>query len=655
MRRFYDLGIGTKLLTAFAILCAITALVGVMGIKNMATMDKMAEEMYTKELLGLSYIKEANVDLVSIGRAQKNLLLATTDAQREKCRSEFEDYKQKLLDNVKMATPLIHTDRGKQLLTQFDDRWKEYVAVNDRVVELGLQDDLQKKRDSVTLAFGAGRDAANAIDSIMDELSKAKETLAKQAADNTSDIYNKSRTFMVILVLAALLFGIGLGIFISRLIAKPVQSLAASADQIALGDLTVSIDVEGKDEVGRLAQSFRNMVDNLREVIGSVSEASNQVSASSQELTATAQEVGKASQSIAETINQVAVGSQEQSKIVLSASTSMEQLSQAIDEVAKGAASQASTVEETVSLVQQISTAIDSVAKTAQSIASASLEVSEVAKTGGDSVGSAVEGMARIKNTTSEVAEAITKLGDNSQQIGAIVETINDIAEQTNLLALNAAIEAARAGDHGKGFAVVADEVRKLAERSSRATKEIADLIGNIQQMTQQAVEAMQAGTSEVETGTALANQAGDALSGIQQAVDGIVRQIEDLSSSSQQMSASSTEIVKAIENVSAITEESTAATEEMAASSNEVAKTVDQVAAVSEENAASAEEVSAAAEEQNASVEQITASSEELAKMAQSLQSLVARFRLDSSNSGSKVLLLNERASDLRGYRKAA
>ncbi len=420
-----------------------------------------------------------------------------------------------------------------------------------------------------------------------------------------------------------------------------VDRLATVLDRLANGDLTFDIEVaeadkytqETRESFFRISTSLLQARDALADMIHQASAASSRVLASAREVASTSQEIGNSSHSIAETIGQVAAGSTEQSKTTIAVSTSMEQLSKAILEVANGAQDQVKTVEETVALIQQITDVINSVADTAQDAAKSSLKVSEVAKTGGESVGKSVKGMMRIKETTANVVDAITELGEHSRQIGAIVETIDDIAEQTNLLALNAAIEAARAGEHGKGFAVVADEVRKLAERSSKATKEIAALINSIRQMTDNAVAATKGGAAEIEAGAELATQAGDALISIQESVNDIVRQIEDMSAATEQMSASSTEVVRAVESLSAITEQSSAAAEEMTASSSEVTRAIEQVAAVSEESAASAEEVSAAAEEQNASVEEMSASAQELETTAEGLQAVVSRFRVNEDN----------------------
>ena len=415
-------------------------------------------------------------------------------------------------------------------------------------------------------------------------------------------------------------------------VVQPINEAAEVLERLAANDLTARMTGDYRGDFAKIKESLNSAVDNLERAISMVADSAEKVATSAQSMTTTTEEVGKASQQIAESAGQVAEGSQEQSKTVQASSQAMEQLSRAIEEVAQGAQTQSRTVEETVAMVQQITAAIEQVAKSAQEAGNTSLEVKEVAASGGAQVQASVEGMDRIKVSTEKVAEMVDQLGESSQQIGAIVETIDDIAEQTNLLALNAAIEAARAGEHGKGFAVVADEVRKLAERSSKATGEIAELITGMQQMITQAVEAMNMGTREVEEGTKLSAQASEALHNIQSAVEGIVGQIQSMAAAAQKMNESSAEVIKAIENVSAITEQSSAATEEMAASSAEVTKQIEQVAAVSEQNAAAAEQVSATTQEQNAAVEEMTAAAEELSRMAEELQNMVSQFKISGS-----------------------
>jgi len=235
--------------------------------------------------------------------------------------------------------------------------------------------------------------------------------------------------------------------------------------------------------------------------------------------------------------------------------------------------------------------------------------------------------MQAIKEKVFFSTQKVNEMSTRSNQIDAIVITIEDIATQTNLLALNAAIEAARAGVNGRGFAVVASEVRKLAERSMNATKEISGLIAGIQQTVTEAVKAMQDGNLEVESGVQRANQAGQALSEILTAAETVNQQAQQASLATRRMRVAASDLIMSMDAVSAVVEENTATTEEMSASSSDLSNAIENIASVSEENSASAEEVSASTEEMNGQVEELSHSAQSLAEMAAGLNAVVARF----------------------------
>jgi methyl-accepting chemotaxis protein len=408
--------------------------------------------------------------------------------------------------------------------------------------------------------------------------------------------------------------------------------MAEIARRIADGDL--SIDLKPRSEKDELGQALSKMIVNLREQMGKVTQSIDMLDTSSQSLTETAEQAGKATAQIATTIQDVARGLTKQTESVSSTVGASDSMAQAIDGVARGAKEQSSAVEQAARLTGHISNVIQQVSANAQSAAQGAKEAAQSARSGGVTIKETVSGMQEIKAKVSLSVEKVQEMGRRSDQIGAIVEVIDDIASQTNLLALNAAIEAARAGEHGKGFAVVADEVRKLAEKSAGATREIGTLIREIQTTVTEAVSAMDAGASEVETGVRRANQSGEALNNILQAVEAVNRQVEEIATAAQKMSASSNELVGAMNSVSTVVEENTAVTEQMAASSGQVTEAVENIASISEENSAAVEEVSAGAEEMTAQVEEVASSARSLAEMSATLRSIVSTFRLNKSHS---------------------
>ena len=258
-------------------------------------------------------------------------------------------------------------------------------------------------------------------------------------------------------------------------------------------------------------------------------------------------------------------------EVVTEVAQASEQAAKGASEVAQGSAHQAQSVSEGAQLVKELADSVTSVASDSESAQTAALEAKESAQTGAVSVRKTVTGMHDIQRTISNSSKVIETLGHSSKQIGSIVETIQQIADQTNLLALNAAIEAARAGEAGLGFAVVADEVRKLAVRSSDATKEIANLIAQVQAQTAEAVTAMQGGVREVEANTTLAEDAGEALDQIQSVVDSVTTRVLRICEAAKEMKIAANEVSQAMTDISAVVEESSAAAEEMSASADEV------------------------------------------------------------------------------------
>ena len=268
MKWFRDMKIGTKVIAGFVLMGAITCVVGLLGIMNMGKIAALAKDSYSRDTLGISYLKEANIDLIYVGRAEKNFLLSSTPAEREKYRRAIDQFSAMLNDNVAQAKRLSHSDRMRDLLSQLEEAWKARQAVLNQTIAMGEKEQMASRRASVELSMGLGRQKSDAMEAVFDNLNTAKTENARAAEQDAEHIYQSSRLFMLFTILGGVLLGLGLGIFISRSIARPMAQLADAARQISLGDVNQTIEYESGDEVGSLAESFRGLVAYIRGVSG---------------------------------------------------------------------------------------------------------------------------------------------------------------------------------------------------------------------------------------------------------------------------------------------------------------------------------------------------------------------------------------------------
>jgi methyl-accepting chemotaxis protein len=360
------------------------------------------------------------------------------------------------------------------------------------------------------------------------------------------------------------------------------------------GDLRVEVTMDEDpivaadgEDAGQMAEVFNATLQSVRESIASYNDTRVKV-------VAMLDEISRSSDTLSTATGEMAQTSEEQGRAI-------EEIATAIETVAQGAEQQVRSVEDARRVTDELAHASRASAVSADETANAAAEARELAREGVGAADGATAAMRAVRESSVGVSEAIRSLGEKSDQIGGIVETITGIAAQTNLLALNAAIEAARAGEHGRGFAVVAEEVRHLAEESQEAAATIGSLIEQIQAETAKAVEVVEVGVNQTQDGVTTVERTRDVFLRIGDSVEDMTSRVEEIAASVRQI----------------------------AASSDQVRDSMESVASVAEQSSASTEEVSASTEQSSASTQQIAASAQQLAGTAEELDRLVSQFVL--------------------------
>ncbi|GAA0076894.1 methyl-accepting chemotaxis protein [Clostridium sp. CTA-5] len=375
-------------------------------------------------------------------------------------------------------------------------------------------------------------------------------------------------TIVIVLIIALVI------IFVAKQMTLPLTKLSDFAEEIASGNLTNKLEVNGQDEIAKVTRGLNNTVSNLKEMIGDISSSANEVMVVS---------------------NSLALGTSESLK-------GNEEVSKSMQEIASGAVSQAEGASKASIVTGELVQDINEVFKKCNYMMNIVEKSSDMSISASQGVKEAVDSIKNIAVTNKHNVEETQNLLEQSREIGQIVDVITEIAEQTNLLSLNAAIEAARAGEQGRGFAVVAEEVRNLAEQSSNSSKRIAELIDGIQKQIETISDKMNAGTDEVIHGVEMAKLVGNNF----EETEKIFKQVSDI--------------------VSEVSE----ATNRMEKKANVTADVINNVAAVTEENSAVTEEVTASNEEQTAFMHQIVDSTYTLEELVKKLNNTVEKFKIN-------------------------
>ena len=635
MKWLYNLKTAHKLALGFGLCLALAVLVGVVAINRMAQMNKISESIVSDSLDSVEALGNFQAAARQFRTIEYRHVVSFTPADMDKAEADIATEQDKADKALKQYQATLDDPTDTKNFNDLQSEWQKYVAMKDTLLPISRKNDTKQ---CAALMNGTMLMQFRRMADVLDTMTVWNQKYGEAYSHQAQDAYLAARTLIIGLLALALILGTLTAVLISRymtttlaqvsermntLSAVCITNLGAAVAALEQGDLTAKIatgteplTLNTKDEFGQMANIFNAMLTQMKATIGSFRTSQAALNQLILQLQIAAQQVNTNANTLAGASQQIGAATEEISATMHEVAQASEQSARGASEIAQGTQSQATSIAEGAEQVKELAGAVRNVAQEAEAATQAAKDGTVAAQAGTLAVEQTVAGMQRIQAAVSQSAQVIHSLGQTSQQIGGIVNTIDEIAGQTNLLALNAAIEAARAGEAGRGFAVVADEVRKLAERCTSATKDIGTLIGDIQRQTGQAVTAMESGTQEVVAGMTLAGEAGAALERIGSVVSEMSGRVLGISAAAEEMSSSAEGVSATISEVAAVIEESSAAAEEMSASSEEVSASVQTVAGTTSQ--------------QGAAVESLVSSASELSEVSATLAELVSRFQVE-------------------------
>jgi len=491
----------------------LAAAVGISGYWGVSKVQAGTQEIYVTSSALRNHL-EADMMRHALKADVLAALLARDDKSKDRVLSDLADHSGKFRQYLSRNNELPLSRDIKAQLQETQPVLEEYIKSAEVIVDIAFKNraTAQAQLDTFLVVF-------NDLDGKLSRLSDEVQASAKKSELRGQDTVSASHSAILGICLFSLLVLMLFAFYTTRSIVNTIQPLIGSLQRMAEGDLTQRIQHDGKlhggkDEIAQLGHLFNVSADKLREIIG--------------QLAGTARRVAGASEEISSSANAQAQGAETQKDETRQVATAM----------------------------QEMSATVMQVSEHANRAADAARKAAETARQGGRVVEDTLAKMRAIATSVGQTAKQVQDLGARSDQIGEIIGVIDEIAGQTNLLALNAAIEAARAGEQGRGFAVVADEVRKLAERTSHATKEIAQMIKSIQSETKSAVKAMQEGTKQVELGLVTTAEAGSSLQEIINMAQQVGEMVVHIATAASQQSGATEEVSGNMEQISRISQD---------------------------------------------------------------------------------------------------
>lgn len=573
MKWLNNLKVGKRL--SFLVMFSLIGLflVSITGYYFLQSSNENIDVMYNERLLSSEWLNGSRINARVIQADIYKLMIATDKKEKERLTKEIDTYANEFNNYMNFYKALKLDDFEISKIKEIEDNLSKYRDGRKTVISLANENKNQeayeyyeKNVDTYVQAFMKA----------LIELGEHNKKIAEEMNSNNKSEFKIAMIIFLIIVIVTSALIILLGVLITKRIVKRLNDIKLFMEKLEKGDFSTKVkeaSLHDKSEFGMVSNSVEKMRININNLIEQLANTSEQLVASSEELTASAEQSADASNLVASAVTTMSNGTEEQLSL---ANNSTE-------------------------VVQNISEKITVVSENTKSVSLLADNAKTSANAGEEAVEKAVNQMKMIEKKTNETASIITELEEKSIKIGQIVDTIESISQQTNLLALNAAIESARAGEAGRGFSVVAEEIRKLAEQSQQATKEITEIITEVQNKTNSAVSVMNENSKEVENGSKVVNIAGASFGEILKMIKNISKQINEIAQSVNDINDGTKASVSSVNNIQNIS-----------------MKIADET-----------QTISAASEEQLASAEEIASSSKILSQMAEELRSVINKFKV--------------------------